>query len=163
MLCPFAICYGHLEFVMAIWYTCWLCIWYIFPVLVCCTKNNLATLVGHCMAIWYTYLLVIWYIFPVLVCCTNKNLATLVGTENSALIAKINRWLRSENFFDEFRSFRNERSFIRLRLSDSAFLQSINFNHSKLSGFSQNVFARHRYMYKFDLLNSKLEVGRVQI
>jgi hypothetical protein len=27
-----------------IWYILWLHIWYIFPILVCCTKNNLATL-----------------------------------------------------------------------------------------------------------------------
>jgi hypothetical protein len=57
ILLPFGIFYGHLvNFVVilvyfmpfgifyAIWYILW-SFWYIFPVLVCCTKQNLATLV----------------------------------------------------------------------------------------------------------------------
>jgi hypothetical protein len=44
-------CYGHSVYFtaisyilcMAIWYTLW-SLWYIFPVLVCCAKKNLATL-----------------------------------------------------------------------------------------------------------------------
>jgi hypothetical protein len=38
ILRPFCIFCGHLGYLMVIWY--------IFPVLVCCTKKNLATLVG---------------------------------------------------------------------------------------------------------------------
>jgi hypothetical protein len=36
ILRPFGICYGHLVYLVAIWY--------IFPALVCCIENNLATL-----------------------------------------------------------------------------------------------------------------------
>jgi hypothetical protein len=40
ILCPFGLFYGHLLYVVAII----LVIGYIFPVLVCCTKKNLAAL-----------------------------------------------------------------------------------------------------------------------
>jgi hypothetical protein len=43
--------HGHVVYFKAVWYICWpfgifyIGIWYIFPVLVCCTKKNLATLI----------------------------------------------------------------------------------------------------------------------
>jgi hypothetical protein len=37
--------YGNLVYFVAIWYILW-SFWYIFPVLVICTKKNLATLEG---------------------------------------------------------------------------------------------------------------------
>jgi hypothetical protein len=43
ILWPFGIFYGHLVYFMAIWYIVW-SLWYIFPVLVCSDKKNLATL-----------------------------------------------------------------------------------------------------------------------
>jgi hypothetical protein len=58
-LCLFDIFYGHLVYLMAIWYILWpfgifyghlvyfMLIWYIFPVLVSCTKENLATLLAE--------------------------------------------------------------------------------------------------------------------
>jgi hypothetical protein len=43
MLWPFGMFYGHGVFLMAIWYICWP-FGIFFPVLVCCNKKNLATL-----------------------------------------------------------------------------------------------------------------------
>jgi hypothetical protein len=40
------ILYGYWVYFVAIWYISWLFIGYIFPVLVYCTKKNLATLVA---------------------------------------------------------------------------------------------------------------------
>jgi hypothetical protein len=39
----FVLCYGHLVYFVAIWYSQWLSGKFL-PVLVCCTKKNLATL-----------------------------------------------------------------------------------------------------------------------
>jgi hypothetical protein len=39
---PFGIFYGHLQFIL---WPYFVAIWHMFPVLVCCTKKNLATLV----------------------------------------------------------------------------------------------------------------------
>jgi hypothetical protein len=41
--CPFGILCGHLVYFASIWYILWT-FWYIFPILVCCTKENLAIL-----------------------------------------------------------------------------------------------------------------------
>jgi hypothetical protein len=46
ILCKFDTFYGHLVDFTAIWYTYFILIWYIFPVLVSCIKVNLATLVA---------------------------------------------------------------------------------------------------------------------
>jgi hypothetical protein len=40
---PFCLFYGQMIHFMSIWYILW-SFWYIFPVLVCCTEKNLATL-----------------------------------------------------------------------------------------------------------------------
>jgi hypothetical protein len=45
IICPFGLFYGYLVYCVAICYILWLCIWYIFPVLVRCTNKDLATLV----------------------------------------------------------------------------------------------------------------------
>jgi hypothetical protein len=45
ILLPFGIFYGHLVLFTAIWYIL-LSFGYIFPVLVCCTKKNLAPLIA---------------------------------------------------------------------------------------------------------------------
>jgi hypothetical protein len=44
ILLPFGIFYCHLVYFIAIWYIFWF--WYIFPLLVFCSKKNLATLPG---------------------------------------------------------------------------------------------------------------------
>jgi hypothetical protein len=45
ILSRFGIFYGHLVYIItAIWYTYFVVLWYIFPVLVCCNEKNLATL-----------------------------------------------------------------------------------------------------------------------
>jgi hypothetical protein len=56
---PFGLLYGHLVYFVAVWYVIWLFaiyfsrfgflygyLIYIFPILVCCTKKNLATLIA---------------------------------------------------------------------------------------------------------------------
>jgi hypothetical protein len=44
-LWPFGLSYGRLAYFGAIYVVYFMVIWYIFPVLVCCTKKNLATLI----------------------------------------------------------------------------------------------------------------------
>jgi hypothetical protein len=41
---PFGQFYGHLAYFKAFWYTYFMVIWYVLPVLVSCGKKNLATL-----------------------------------------------------------------------------------------------------------------------
>jgi hypothetical protein len=51
-------CYGHLVHFAAIWYILWtigiyiVVIWYVFSVLVCCGKKNLATLFGRNLKVY---------------------------------------------------------------------------------------------------------------
>jgi hypothetical protein len=50
ILLPFGLFYGHWKYFMAIWYILWLFGIPIFPILVFCTKKNLATLVAGSLA-----------------------------------------------------------------------------------------------------------------
>jgi hypothetical protein len=67
--------YGHMEYFTDIWDILWLCvhfvfIWYIFPVLVSCTKKNLATL--YFCRLWLCYFFV-WRSEGI---CTTTNRIT---------------------------------------------------------------------------------------